>query len=308
MNQKSVNRALDRLFKLLPDKVIPDKQLNKNTTFRVGGPARIFAVADSIHELHIIVGAAGDYELPLLLLGRGSNLLISDDGFPGMVLQLGREFQQHSVIGNEILSGAAVTLSNLVQTSLKHELQGLSFAIGIPGTLGAAVAINAGAYGSDMSGIVRQITIYTSDCRLKSLNHDEIGFYYRRTSLESRTIILEARLSLKTGRAEQIRSEMEINFRRRKESQPFGQPNAGSIFKNPDGAAAGKLIEEAGCKGWRIGGAEISEKHANFIINRGEASARDIYVLIKKVQSEVLAKSGVNLETEIKIVGHFDPV
>lgn len=308
MNQKSINRVLDRLFKLLPDKIIVDKPLIKLTTLRVGGPARIFAVADSLHELHIIVGAAAEYELPLLILGRGSNLLISDAGFNGLVLQLGREFQQFSVIGNEILSGAAVTLSTLVQVALKHELQGLSFAIGIPGTLGAAIAINAGAYNGDMSGLVRQVTAYTSDCRLRSLSHDEIGFSYRRTLLDNGTIILEARLGLKIGRVEQIKREMEINFRRRKESQPLGQLSAGSIFKNPEGTTAGKLIEDAGCKGWRVGGAEVSEKHANFIINRGDATARDVYVLLKKVRDEVAAKTGVVLEPEVRIVGDFEPV
>lgn len=306
MNQRSVGRVLDRLQKLVPAKVVPDKPLAKNTTFRVGGPARIFATADSLHELHIIVGAANDYELPVLLLGRGSNLLIADGGFSGLVLQLGREFQQLSIIGNEVLSGAAVTLSSLVQAAVKHELRGLSFAIGIPGTLGAAVAINAGAYGGDMSAIVRQITVYTADCRLRSLNRDEIGFAYRRTLLPPGTIILEARLALSPARSEQVRREMEINFRRRKESQPSGQPSAGSIFRNPDGASAGKLIEEAGCKGWRVGGAEVSEKHANFIINNGDATAQDIYVLLKKVQSEVAAKTGITLEPEIKIVGDFE--
>jgi len=305
MYQRSLKRTLDRLNRLIPEKVRSDKDLAKNTTFRVGGPAAVFAVADSLHDLHVIVGTATEYELPLLLLGRGSNLLISDYGYQGVVLQLGKDFQRISVMDEEVICGAAVTLGSLIQTTLKQSLKGLSFAIGIPGTVGAAIAINAGAYDSDMGSVVSQVTTYNSQCQLMSKSHDEIGFNYRSTLLDKDQIILEAKLQLTAGKQEQIKSEMEINFRKRKESQPLGQPSAGCIFKNPDGMAAGKLIDMAGCKGWKIGGAVVSEKHANYIINNGDASAQDIYLLMKKIQKQVKSTSDILLEPEIKVIGEF---
>lgn len=308
MNKVHINRALDRLQKIMPHNTVANMPLAKNNTFRVGGPAGIFAIADSLHELNIIAGAINDYDLPFLLLGRGSNLLISDTGFPGVVLQLGKEFQQISASEDGLLAGAAATLTALAQTALKHSLEGLSFVVGIPGTLGAAIAINAGAYKSQMSDIVRKVTIYdirNHAHRLLSLNNEEIGFSYRSTKLSGDTIILEAALALKPGQSGHIKREMETNWRHRKESQPLGRPSAGSIFKNPEGRAAGKLIEESGCKGWRVGGAEVSEEHANFIINTGNASAMDIYKLIKKIQDEVSSKTGIELETEIKMAGEF---
>ena len=308
MYERSLKRTLDRLGRLIPEQVSAEKDLAKNTTFRVGGPAAVFAVADTLHDLHVIVGTATEYELPMLLLGRGSNLLISDSGYPGVVLKLGRDFQRVSVMGEQIICGAAVTLGNLIQTTMKQSLKGLSFAIGIPGTVGAAIAINAGANDFDMGSIVSQVTTYNSRCQLTSKSHDEIGFSYRSTTLEKDLIILEARLQLTAGKQEQIKSEMEINFRKRKESQPLGQPSAGCIFKNPDGMAAGKLIDMAGCKGWKIGGAMVSEKHANYIVNNGDASAQDIYLLLKKVQKEVKSTSNILLDPEIKIIGEFNDV
>lgn len=306
MYQRSLKRTLDRLNRLIPEQVSAEKDLAKSTTFRVGGPAAVFAVADTLHDLHVIVGTVTEYELPLLLLGRGSNLLISDSGFQGVVLRLGRDFQRISVMGNEIICGASVTLSNLIQTALKNSLKGLSFAIGIPGTVGAAVAINAGAYAFDMGNIVSQVTTYDHRCQLMSKSNDEIGFTYRGTALKKDIIILEARIKLMEGKQEQIKSEMEINFRKRKESQPLGQPSAGCIFKNPDGMAAGKLIDMAGCKGWKVGGAVVSEKHANYIVNNGNASAQDIYSLMQKIRSEVKSTSEVLLEPEINIIGDFE--
>ncbi len=306
MYQRSLKRTLDRLNRLIPEQVSAEKDLAKSTTFRVGGPAAVFAVADTLHDLHVIVGTVTEYELPLLLLGRGSNLLISDSGFQGVVLRLGRDFQRISVMGNEIICGASVTLSNLIQTALKNSLKGLSFAIGIPGTVGAAVAINAGAYDFDMGSIVSQVTTYDHRCQLMSKSNDEIGFTYRGTALKKEIIILEARLRLTEGKQDQIKSEMEINFRKRKESQPLGQPSAGCIFKNPDGMAAGKLIDMAGCKGWKVGGAVVSEKHANYIVNNGNASAQDIYSLMQKIRSEVKSTSEVLLEPEINIIGDFE--
>ncbi len=308
MNRVGISRALDRLEKLMPAKVAANKPLAKNNTFRVGGPASIFVIADSLHELNIIVGAINDYDLPFLFLGRGSNLLISDSGFAGIVLQLGKEFQKITVAENEMIAGAAVTLTALAQTALKHSLDGLSFVVGIPGTLGAAVAINAGSYKNQMSDIVRKITTYdihNQNPRLISLNHEEIGFGYRSTKLSHDTIILEAKLVLRPGQSGHIKREMETNWRHRKEKQPLGKPSAGSIFKNPNGYAAGRLIEESGCKGRRVGGAMVSAKHANFIINTGDASAMDIYRLIKEIQAEVKSQTGIQLETEIRMAGDF---
>lgn len=305
LKDRSVSRAYERLSRLMPNKVAADKPLAKYTTLRVGGPAAIYAVADTLSELRILVETINDYELPSLILGRGSNILISDDGLRGVVFQLGVDFNQVVVDNTEIRAGAAVTLTSLVQAAARLQLSGLAFAVGIPGTLGAAVVLNAGAHGGEMGQIVKRITYYTRACQLRTAGVEQLLFGYRRCRLPAGAVVLEAQLSLTAASVEVVKSQMETNWRRRKTSQPLDLPSAGSMFKNPDGDYAGRLIEAAGCKGWQIGGAQVSEKHANFFVNRGAATAADFYRLTQRVAGAVKAASGIELEPEIKIVGDW---
>lgn len=304
-NDYIIKRAQERLTKLIPGKLATDKVLAKMTTLRVGGPASIFLTVDTLADLRAVLQVVRDFELSSLILGRGSNILASDKGFRGIVFQLGRDFNQTVVEKNEIRAGAAVTLTSLVQSALKNSLGGLAFAVGIPGTLGAAIAINAGAHGAAVGDIVRNVTYYTDDLRLQRQGPDHLDFGYRTSGLPKNAIVVEATLALSLSSAEIIKSQMETNWRRRKTNQPSEMPNAGSMFKNPTDHAAGKLIEEAGCKGQTIGGAQVSEKHANFFMNTGGATAADFYLLMQDVTAKVEAASGIKLEPEVKIIGDW---
>ncbi len=300
-----IKRLYDRLQKSMPDKVVADKPLSKLTTLRVGGNASIFATVDTLAELRLIIQGVRDYELPFLILGRGSNILISDEGLKGVVFQLGADFNNLVVEEGEIRAGAAVTLASLVQAAFRSRLGGLAFAVGIPGTVGAAVAINAGAQGSSMRDLVKNVTYYTADCRLQKVGLDQLGYGYRTSNIPRDAVVVEARLGLRPSSTEIIKSQMETNWRRRKVGQPVDMPNAGSMFKNPANDSAGRLIEAAGCKGLKVGGAQVSEKHANFFINAGQACASDFYLLMRDVAASVKDTFGVTLEPEIKIVGDW---
>jgi UDP-N-acetylmuramate dehydrogenase len=297
--------AEQSLVKHFSSKLEQNKPLAKLTSLRIGGPARFFLLVDSIHELSLVSRIANQYLLPILVLGRGTNLLVSDKGFPGVVIQLGREFQRIVVESNCITAGAAVTLSSLTQAALRHQLAGLAFAVGIPGTLGAAIAINAGAFGGEMSKVVQQITVFDKNYRISSLGYKQIGFAYRHTSLHPQDIILEARLQLSFAQKQQIRAQMERIFRQRKQSQPLGVPSVGSVFKNPLNESAAKLIESCGCKNWQVGGIKVSDRHANFFVNLGGGTATDFYQLMEKVRRAVFKKFSIELEPEVKLVGEF---
>jgi len=305
VGQKSLSRAHDRLSRLMPEKITAQKPLAKYTTLRVGGPASIFARADTLSELRALMQTATDYDLPVLILGRGSNILISDSGFEGVVFQLGDDFNHITIDGQEITAGAATTLASLVQTAVRHSLAGLAWAVGIPGTLGAATVLNAGAHGGDMGQLVKRLTYYSRDCRLRTAGADQLSFMYRKCRLPTGSVVLEARLGLTASAPEVIKTQMETNWRRRKASQPLDLPNAGSMFKNPPNDHAGRLIEAAGCKGWQIGGAQVSVKHANFFVNTGVARASDFYRLMDKVAGAVRTAFGVELEAEIKLIGDW---
>jgi len=308
LNNRYVSRAFSTLHKYLNDNVVKGKVLAKETTMRVGGPAEIFAVADSLDQLIIVLITAKEWGLPLFVIGKGSNLLVSDNGFPGIVLRLGRDFMRKRVEAGKIQAGAAVSLPSLVQTAAKHSLVGLSFAVGIPGNLGGALRMNAGAHGKSIGDTVGNVVTYTRACELTVLKRDQIDFGYRNSSLSRDDIIVEATLVLVPGDPEVIKHEMEDYFSKRKNNQPLQLPNSGSIFKNPKAGSAGKLIEETGCKGMRIGGAEVSTKHANFIINCGYATASDVYHLMKAVQQRVFEARGILLVPEVELLGEFDKV
>lgn len=273
---------------------------------RIGGPADIFAVTDSFDHLNIVLRTAKEWGIPLFIIGKGSNLLISDSGFPGIVLRLGRDFMIKKVNGAKIQAGAAVSLPSLVQTASKYALSGLCFAIGIPGSLGGSLIMNAGAHGNCIGDVVKRVLIYSRDCEFKILEKDQLNFEYRKGSFSRDDIIVEATLVLSPGEPDNIKRQMEDYFTKRKDSQPLQFPTAGSVFKNPSNDSAGRLIEGAGCKGMRVGDAEVSVKHANFIINRGKATASDVYALLSEVQRRVFEHYGVILEPEVEFLGEFD--
>jgi UDP-N-acetylmuramate dehydrogenase len=306
LSGRYINRAFETLEKHLKGNVVRDKILAKETTMRVGGPAGLFAIADSIEQLHIVATTAKEWGLPLFIIGKGSNLLVSDAGFPGIVMRLGSDFMRKRVDGSYLRAGAAISLPLLVQTAVRCSLADLSFAVGIPGSLGGALVMNAGAHGSCMADIVRDVVVYTSAGELIALQKDALKFEYRNGGFSSGDIIVEATMALAAADEDGIKRRMEDNFAARKSSQPLRYPNAGSVFKNPISTSAGKLIEDAGCKGMRIGGAEVSTKHANFIINLENATAFDVYSLLRAVQKRVFDIHGIILEPEIEFLGEFD--
>ncbi len=301
----AIDRAYSRLSKKLKNKTVRKFPLSRKTTLRVGGPAEVFVVVDSLEELRLTMQTVQDFGLNFFVIGRGSNLLVSDSGFNGIVIELGAGFRKIHTDGLYIQAGAATLLPALVQLAWKEGLRGLTFAVGIPGSLGGALALNAGAYSKAIGDIVADVTLYTPDCELVACHRSDLVFGYRYSSLAGRGIILEAVIKLSEGSPKSIQAEMEKNFKKRKRTQPLQHPSAGSVFKNPSGLSAGKFIEEASCKGLRIGGAEVSSKHGNFIVNLGNASAQDVYDLLKLVQKKIFDEQGILLEPEITLIGEF---
>ncbi len=300
--------ARSRLERFLGRKVTADVLLSNYTTMRVGGPAAILVNADELTDLRLTLQTVKDYQLPFLVLGRGSNLLVSDTGFPGIAMRLGQSFKHLTVSGTELTVGGGASLGKAVQTALRHSLGGMAFAVGIPGTIGAAVAVNAGAHDWDMSAITQKIVYYSRDLEMRTATGASLEFSYRSCRLPAGAVIIEVRLGLESTEPDAIKHEMESNWKRRKNSQPLDSPSAGSIFKNPEGHYAARLIEDAGLKGYQIGKAQVSTKHANFFINVGDASAADFCKLINKVKAVVRDSAGVELETEVRLVGDWSDV
>jgi UDP-N-acetylmuramate dehydrogenase len=306
LNDRFLSRAYSFLNEHLKDNVARGKALARETTMRVGGPAAIFAVTDTLEQLKIVVQTVKEWDLDLFVIGKGSNLLVSDDGYNGVVLRLGKDFMRRKTDGVTVRAGAATSLPFLVQEVAKQSLDGLSFGVGIPGSLGGAVKMNAGAHDDCIGGIVKNILVFTKNGELKQRENNEIAFSYRSSNISGEEIIVEATLELKYGDHDTIKRRMEDYFSKRKKSQPLQFPNAGSIFKNPGMLSAGQLIDGAGCKGAAIGDAQVSDKHANFIVNKGDASATDVFELVRLVQKRVFEASGIILEPEIQFLGEFE--
>lgn len=277
-----------------------------HTTFKVGGAADFFIKISSRQQLVKTVPYLNALGLSYFVLGNGSNLLVSDNGYQGVILQIGAQMGNITVDGTKITVQAGAPLAKLAKTAMEHGLSGLEFASGIPGTVGGAVMMNAGAYGGEMEQVVSSVTVLAKDGSELTLSHDDMEFSYRSSILKNRSfIILEAEFSLQPGDTKQIQAKMEEYGQSRREKQPLQYPSAGSTFKRPDGCYAGKLIMDAGLRGYRIGGAQVSEKHCGFIVNVGNAQASDIYELIQEVQERVYEKFGVRLEPEIIMLGEF---
>ncbi len=295
---------IEKLHALAPgERVLENEPLSRHTTFRVGGPADVLFLPESAQELQRAMELAREAGEECLVIGNGSNLLVRDGGVRGLVIKLAGPMSDVSVEGTAIRAQAGASLSQVSRAALQASLTGLEFASGIPGSLGGALAMNAGAYGGELSQVVREAMVLM-DGRVQTLSREELAMGYRTTRvLREGGIVLSAVLDLKEGDAPQIAATMDDLNRRRREKQPLSFPSAGSTFKRPEGYFAGALIEQAGLKGYAIGGAQVSEKHAGFLINRGGATASDLLRLIEYVQERVYAQSGVRLETEVRICG-----
>lgn len=283
--------------------VLHDEPMDIHTTFRIGGAARRLARPKTIREISALLTLAERGGYPYLMLGNGSNLLVADEGIDRLVIHTGGLDEMKRLDGNVLYAAAGVSLARLAVFAQKECLAGLAFAHGIPGSLGGAVCMNAGAYGGEMCQVIRSVTAWLPGKGICEMTIDELELRYRHSYFSDHEgVVLAATLQLHGGDEQAIRADMEELIRRRKEKQPLEYPSAGSTFKRPEGHFAGALIEQCGLKGASVGGAQVSEKHAGFIINRGDATCADVLALIEKVQSTVLAETGVALEPEIKVI------
>jgi UDP-N-acetylmuramate dehydrogenase len=277
------------------------------TTFRIGGSAALYLEPDDEPDLAAAAAAIERAQIPFVVLGKGSNVLVADAGFPGLVLRLGRGYRWAARAGDVLTAGGAMPLPALAGVALQHGLAGLAFAIAIPASLGGAVRMNAGAHGGQMSDVVEQLDVYRlRDGARGDVDAAEVDFGYRHTSLRSDAVVIGARLRLVPGDPDAIRAVMDDARRWRRETQPIAEPNCGSVFANPPGEHAAALIDAAGLKGERIGGASVSRKHANFIVTEPGAAAADVEALIHQIQGRVEAATGIRLVPEVRMIGALD--
>lgn len=299
--------ALDRL--LLSDafdgEAFPKEPMARHTSYRIGGPAAYLVRADSPSAVRAVMDAVRTEGVPWTVVGRGTNLLVSDEGYPGVVLTLGRDFKRIASDAGRgrIVAGGAALLSSVVQEAMRQELSGLEFAVGTPGSVGGAVRMNAGSRDEWMGTVMESVVLIRPDRGIERVNARDIAWEYRKTDIPDDAVIAECEISMKESDPFFIRGRMEANLARRKKSQPLGLPSCGSVFKNPEGASAAKMIDELGLKGRMCGGAQVSEVHANFIVNTGGARASDVRELMDIVRSEVEKAYGITLEPEVRLLG-----
>ncbi len=298
---------LEKLQKLLGEgKVLVNEPMASHTTFRIGGPADYFVMPETVEEVAAVLKLCKEEDVPYFILGNGSNLLVGDKGFRGVVIQLYKNFDGLQIDGTTVNAKSGAILIRVAKEAGKAGLTGLEFASGIPGTIGGAMVMNAGAYGGEMKDVVRAVTVLTKDGEIKTLTGDEMNFRYRGSVVEDEGyIVLEAVMELKMGNLEGIQARIDELSVQRKTKQPIEYPSAGSTFKRPEGYFAGKLIQDSGLRGYRVGGAQISEKHCGFVINAGGATAADVMQLMQDVSDKVNEQFGVTLEPEVKRIGEF---
>lgn len=298
----------EKLFTIIDEaKIRKDEPMRSHTTFRVGGPADYFVTPETDGEITEVIRACREYEIPYYIVGNGSNLLVGDKGFRGVVIQIFKSMNQITVDGESLKAQAGCGLAQIANAALGAGLAGFEFAAGIPGTLGGAVVMNAGAYGGEMKDVLVSATVLTKDGEKKVLSVDELKLGYRTSIIpENEYIVLAAEIQLKAGDRAEIKARMDELREQRVSKQPLEYPSAGSTFKRPEGYFAGKLIQDAGLRGYRVGGAQVSEKHCGFVINTGVASASDVWQLICDVQEKVYEQFQVRLEPEVKLLGNFD--
>ena len=299
----NVNRCIIDKIEELGCRVFPNEPLCGHTSFRIGGPADCFVITETQQQFMDVWTLCRAQNVPLFVIGNGSNLLVSDEGVEGVVLQLPSS-QPPVFNGDTVTAFGGMSLGKLCLAACENGLSGLEFAYGIPGTVGGGVYMNAGAYGGEMADVIESVTVLCDDGTTMVLNNAQMCFGYRHSvCMEKPYIVLSVTLRLTPGEKETIRSKMDEFLSRRKEKQPLEYPSGGSFFKRPAGYFAGALIEQSGLKGASVGGAQISEKHAGFLINRGGATCRDVMQLSEYVQQVVLEKHGVLLQCEVQKIG-----
>ncbi len=302
-----MNSTLELLRSVIPeDRILTDEPMKKHTSFRTGGSADLFVIPETEEELSGILKSLRKNGIEHTVIGNGSNLLVSDRGYRGVVIQILSGFSGSKVRDTEIQAGGGELLSRIASAALENSLTGFEFASGIPGTAGGAMVMNAGAYGGEMKDVVRSVRVLDKDGEPLVLDNKDMGFGYRRSIIrEAGYIVTGVVFSLEQGERKEILNRMEELKASRNEKQPLEFPSAGSTFKRPEGNFAGKLIMDAGLKGFSIGGARVSEKHCGFIINTGDATSDEIYKLIQTVREQVQEKYGVLLEPEVCMMGEF---
>lgn len=297
-----------QLSELLPlAEILYDEPMSKHTTFRVGGAADVFIRIASEEQLKVLIPELVKSEIPYYIIGKGSNLLVGDKGFRGVVIQLDEAFEKIKVNNNVVTACAGASMAKIAKIALQNSLTGFEFAAGIPGCVGGGVIMNAGAYGGEMKDVVSKVRVLCKDGNIKEYTNEEMCFGYRFSALKNKPeyIVLEVEIILEPGNEEEILAKMQDLAKRRKDKQPLEYPSAGSTFKRPEGYFAGKLIGDAGLSGYSVGDAEVSEKHNGFVINRGNATAADVRTLIETIQCKVYEQFGVNLEREVIYLGDF---
>ncbi len=281
-----------------------EEPMSRHTSFRIGGPADMMAMPKNEAELSNLLQKAAANNIPVTLIGNGSNLLVRDKGIRGLVIKLGNMLNEILVEGNKITFGSGVSLALASRKAAENSLSGMEFAVGIPGSIGGAVYMNAGAYDGEMANVVAAVRVMDATGKVTIMSAEELRFGYRKTALqESGLIVTSVTVVLQKAEQQKIMAKMDDFSQRRISKQPLELPSAGSMFKRPPGYFAGTLIEQTGLKGYSVGGAQISEKHAGFVVNTGNATAADVLGLIKDVQDRVLAAHGVLLQPEVLVIG-----
>ncbi len=301
-------KAIERISGNVPeDRVLRDEPMSRHTSFRIGGPAAAFVIVNDEEELASVLSAVTETGAPHMIIGNGSNLLVSDEGYPGIMIKLGGEFE--SIVRDaedpcRVKVGAAMLMSRTSAFLTENGLSGFEFASGIPGSIGGAVFMNAGAYGGEIKDVVRSVRVMDPDgTGLRTVSSEEMQFSYRHSMAEDEGIlILSAEMELKEDDPEEIAARVaELQFKRNSK-QPVNFPSAGSTFKRPVGGYAAALIEQSGLKGYTVGGAQVSEKHSGFVINIGGASCEDVLAVMRHVRDTVLSDSGILLEPEVRLI------
>lgn len=298
------DNIFDIISNIVPEENIKTKELlKKHTTFRIGGYASFFVSPENETETAALIKSLNENDIKYYVLGNGSNVLVSDEGFDGVIIYIGEKLSKITIKENIIVAEAGALLSRVAREAYKSSLTGMEFAAGIPGSIGGAVVMNAGAYGGEMKDIIVSAKVCDKNGNIIVLSKEELDLSYRHSIIdEKKYVVLSCSMLLEKGNADAIKAQMDELGRKRREKQPLEYPSAGSTFKRPEGYFAGKLIEDAGLKGYTVGGARVSEKHSGFVINEGEATAEDVKKLISEVSDEVYRQFKVRLEPEVKIL------
>ena len=300
-----MNKSLENRLKLIAgdSNVRCDEPMSSHCTFRAGGTAKYYVIPDEYKKVRDVLRLCVEENIPYYVIGNGSNLLVQDDGFDGVIIEIDSALAKIEINGNEIVAKAGAKLSKIAVKALNESLTGFEFAHGIPGNLGGAVTMNAGAYGGEMKDVLKWVKVLDNNGDMKTLKAEELELGYRTSIIvKEKMIVLEACIELHEGNRDEIEMHMKELMAKRKEKQPLEYPSAGSTFKRPEGYFAGKLIQDAGLKGYRVGGAMVSEKHSGFVINYDNATATDIINLMKDVRKKVYEEFQVTLEPEVKIL------